>query len=81
MQLFHDTFAAANENGIIPPGYGLLPEEWNDGVYFTFEILKSGRRGIKQLRIALPDSIWRPRAEVWGRGLAILDQISYMTEG
>ncbi|KAJ7870119.1 hypothetical protein B0H13DRAFT_1724278 [Mycena leptocephala] len=81
MQLFHDTFAAANKTDIIPQGYGLLPEEWDDGVYPTFEILKSGRRGGKQLRVALPDSIWRPRAEMWGRGLAILDQIRYMTDG
>ncbi|KAJ7137897.1 hypothetical protein C8R44DRAFT_606958, partial [Mycena epipterygia] len=79
MQLFHNTLSAANEDGIVPEGYGLLPQEWENGVYPSFEILKSGRRGSKQLRVALPDSIWRPRAEMWGRGLAILDQISYTT--
>ncbi|KAJ6481611.1 hypothetical protein DFH09DRAFT_1253181 [Mycena vulgaris] len=38
------------------------------------------RRGGKRLRVALPDSIWRPRAEMWGRGLAILNQLSYINE-
>ncbi|KAJ7869213.1 hypothetical protein B0H14DRAFT_2346163 [Mycena olivaceomarginata] len=33
MQLFHDTLSAAEEIGLIPPGYGLLPDEWEDGVY------------------------------------------------
>lgn len=80
MSLFHDTLSVAHDADIIPPGYGLLPHEWEDGVYPTYEILKSGRRGGKQLRVALPDSIWRPRAEMWGRGLAILNQLSYINE-
>ncbi|KAJ7442957.1 hypothetical protein FB451DRAFT_1343823 [Mycena latifolia] len=80
MEIFHATLSAANKEGMVPEGYGLLPEEWDGGVYPTFEILKLGRRGSRQLRVALPDSIWRPRAEMWGRGLAILDQIRYMME-
>ncbi|KAJ7165971.1 hypothetical protein C8R46DRAFT_997065 [Mycena filopes] len=80
MQLFHDTLTAASQIGLVPEGYGLLPHEWVDHAYPTYEILKSGRRGAKELRIALPDSIWRPRAELWGRGLAILNQLSYMNE-
>ncbi|KAJ7016807.1 hypothetical protein C8F04DRAFT_1215348 [Mycena alexandri] len=80
MQLFHDALSAAEEVELIPEGCGLLPDEWVDGVYPSFEILKSGRHGTKQLRVALPDSIWRPRAEMWGRGLAILNQLSYMNE-
>ncbi|KAJ7793220.1 hypothetical protein B0H14DRAFT_2393724, partial [Mycena olivaceomarginata] len=80
MQLFHDTLSAAEEIGLIPPGYGLLPDEWEDGIYPSYEILKSGRRGGKALRVALPDSIWRPRAEMWGRALAALNELSYMNE-
>ncbi|KAJ7094250.1 hypothetical protein C8R43DRAFT_1092450 [Mycena crocata] len=80
MQLFYDALTEAEEQNIIPPGYGLLPDEWADRVYPSFEILKSGRRGSKQLRIALPDDIWRPRAEMWGRALAILDHIRYMIQ-
>ncbi|KAF8189539.1 hypothetical protein K438DRAFT_1593144, partial [Mycena galopus ATCC 62051] len=80
MQLFYDALAQADADGTVFPGYGLLLEEWEDGVYPSFEILKSGRRGGKQLCVALPDSIWRPRAEMWGRGLAILDHLRYMSE-
>ncbi|KAJ7291322.1 hypothetical protein C8J57DRAFT_1044858, partial [Mycena rebaudengoi] len=80
MQLFHNTLSAADRMDFIPPGYGLLPGEWEDGVYPSYEILKSGRRGTKQLRVALPDSIWRPHAERWGRALAILNELSYRNE-
>ncbi|KAF7335795.1 hypothetical protein MVEN_02235500 [Mycena venus] len=80
MELFYDALEAAIREDIVPPGYGLLPEEWDEEGYPAFEILKSGRRGSKQLRIALPDDIWRPRAEMWGRALAILEQISYANE-
>ncbi|KAK6981346.1 hypothetical protein R3P38DRAFT_2396312, partial [Favolaschia claudopus] len=44
-------------------------EEWEGEMYPAFEIIKSGRKGSKELRVALPDSIWRPRAELWGRAL------------
>ncbi|KAJ7279925.1 hypothetical protein C8J57DRAFT_997915, partial [Mycena rebaudengoi] len=73
--LFRDTLAVANENEVVPAGYGLLPEEWENGAYPTYEMLNSGRRSGKDLRIVLPDSVWRPRAELWGRALAILDHI------
>ncbi|KAJ7146580.1 hypothetical protein C8R44DRAFT_600207, partial [Mycena epipterygia] len=80
MQLFYDSLESAIQDDLVPPGYGLLPQEWDDEGYPTFEILKSGRRGGRQLRVSLPDYIWRPRAEMWGRGLAILDQIRYANE-
>ncbi|KAJ7158390.1 hypothetical protein C8R43DRAFT_882563, partial [Mycena crocata] len=80
MRLFHAKLSAAQEAGIIFPGYGLLPDEWENGVYPSYEILKSGRKGGKRLRVALPDSIWRPRAKMWGQGLAILDQLTYINE-
>ncbi|KAJ7023809.1 hypothetical protein C8F04DRAFT_969811, partial [Mycena alexandri] len=78
--LFYDALEEAINRELIPPGYGLLPEEWGEEGYPTFEILKSGRRGGRQLRVALPDAIWRPRAEMWGRALAILNQITYVNE-
>ncbi|KAJ7851392.1 hypothetical protein B0H14DRAFT_3451359 [Mycena olivaceomarginata] len=80
MGLFCDVLETAIREDIVPPGYGLLPEEWDEEGYPAFEILKSGRRGSKQLRIVLPDDIWRPRAETWGRALAILEQMSYANE-
>ncbi|KAJ7171624.1 hypothetical protein C8R43DRAFT_874419, partial [Mycena crocata] len=80
MNLFYDALEASIQQNVVPAGYGLLPTEWDDDGYPAFEILKSGRRGKKELRVALPDAIWRPRAEMWGRALAILDQIRYTNE-
>ncbi|KAJ7646936.1 hypothetical protein FB45DRAFT_974803 [Roridomyces roridus] len=80
LELFKETFVAAEEAEIVPGGYGLLPDEWADGTYPAYEVLKSGRRSGRQLRIALPDAVWRPRAEMWGRGLSILNQINYHNE-
>ncbi|KAK6974465.1 hypothetical protein R3P38DRAFT_2554121, partial [Favolaschia claudopus] len=70
----------ANRVHLIPPGYGLLREEWEGEMYPAFEIIKSGRKGSKELRVALPDSIRRPRAELWGRALAFIDRLTYMDE-
>lgn len=80
MQTFHQALDIAEAHDVVPEGYGLLPTEWEDGMYPAFEILKSGRRGGKELRVALPDFIWRPRAEMWGRGLDILNQLTYINE-
>ncbi|KAJ7202108.1 hypothetical protein GGX14DRAFT_370642 [Mycena pura] len=79
-KLFDATLAAMHAAGMVPDGYGLHPDEWDDGIYPSYEILKSGRRGGKKLRVALPDSIWRPRAEMWGQGLSILKQMQYLAE-
>ncbi|KAJ7232092.1 hypothetical protein C8J57DRAFT_1091364 [Mycena rebaudengoi] len=78
LQMFDTMLTESERLKIVPPGYGLLPDEWENGSYPAYEILKSGRKGSKELRVALPDSIWRPRAEQWGRALAILDHITYL---
>jgi hypothetical protein len=82
-QEVEDIFVAAlqevEEAGIIPSGYGLLPEEWDDEAYPNYEMLKSGRCR-KDLRVSLPDFIWRQRAEVWAQALHIYNYLSYMFE-
>lgn len=80
LQTFHQVRSVAEAQGVVPEGYGLLPTEWEGEGYPAYEILKSGRRGGKELRIALPDFIWRPRAEMWGRALDILNQLNYINE-
>ncbi|KAJ7732233.1 hypothetical protein DFH07DRAFT_755339, partial [Mycena maculata] len=80
LHTFHQALAIADAQGVVPEGYGLLPDEWEDGTYPSFETLKSGRRGGKELQVPLPDFIWRPRAEMWGRGLEILNQLTYINE-
>lgn len=66
------------ELDIIPTGYGLLPTEWEDESYPTYEMIKL-RQG-KELRIALPDFIWRHRAELWGQALDIVDRLMFIRE-
>ncbi|KAJ7452138.1 hypothetical protein B0H11DRAFT_2156948 [Mycena galericulata] len=81
LRVFDSTLAEANRLQVQPAGYGIRPEEWENGTYPAFEILKSGRKGSKRLRIALPDSIWRPRAQLWVQALAVLDELTYTLEG
>lgn len=77
-QAFLASLTAVREQGILPAGYRLHDEELDTGTYPAYEIIKSGRRGTKQLRIALPLFQWRPRAELWGQALDILNRIQYM---
>ncbi|KAJ7454504.1 hypothetical protein FB451DRAFT_1144467 [Mycena latifolia] len=81
LEIFDASLAEAEHLQVIPPGYGLQQDEWENGAYPAFEIIKSGRKGSKELRVALPDSVWRPRAQMWGRALAILDQVTFIFEG
>ena len=60
----------------LPPGYGLLPEEMEEG-YEVMEVIRSGRRGRKELVVDLPEIVWRPRAELWGKALYLLNAFLY----
>ncbi|KAJ7599816.1 hypothetical protein C8J56DRAFT_879593 [Mycena floridula] len=74
-RIFEDALATITGAGHVPAGFGILPDEWEDGEYPSFEILRSGRRGTKELRISLPDTIWRPRAVQWVQALDIMTQL------
>ncbi|KAJ7070011.1 hypothetical protein C8F01DRAFT_976418, partial [Mycena amicta] len=80
LQIFVDALTQATNMNLVPRGYGIRQEEWEDDEYPSYGIIKSGRRGSKRTRISLPDHIWRPRAELWTRALDILQQIQYMYE-
>jgi len=77
-EAFEKSFAAVQEQGVIPPGYCLLPDEWEDGVYPSVEVIRSGRRGTKELTVSLPDFLWRPKAELWGQALSILTHMEHL---
>lgn len=64
--------------GAIPQGYYLRPNEWDEDGYPSYEIIRSGRRGAKELRIALPDQVWRPRAEIWVKALVAMELLLEM---
>ncbi|KAJ7710720.1 hypothetical protein B0H17DRAFT_856711, partial [Mycena rosella] len=77
LQLFNATLAEVTRLQVVPGGYGIRQEEWEDGIYPASEIIKSGRKGSKELRVTLPDSIWRSRAQQWVRALAVLDHLMH----
>jgi hypothetical protein len=83
-QLAADIFTGAlNElqvNQIIPIGFGMTPAEWGNEGYPSYEIIRTGRRARKELRINLPDFIWRPRAELWVQALHILLRVIDMDQ-
>lgn len=79
MQAFTTALDIVREQGMLPEGYGLLPEEWDDNEYPAFWVIKSGRRG-KDLTISLPDARWRARSELWGQALDIINRLTYMLD-
>ena len=79
METFNRALQSVQSEGIVPDGYGILPEEWEEDGYPTYEILKVGRRGKKELRVALPHEVWRPRAELWIQALVVMTGILELT--
>jgi hypothetical protein len=77
-QAFHAALAVVREQGSLPVGYCLYDEELDTDGYPAYEIIKSGRHGTKELRVALPYFQWRPRAELWCQALDILNRIQFM---
>lgn len=75
-QLFFQGLANIDQLLLLPEGYNIRPEEWVNGEYISFETLKTGRKR-KEMRVNLPDSVWRPRAEQWVRALDLMNQFEY----
>jgi hypothetical protein len=63
------------QDGTLPHGYGIHTEEWPEDHYPTAELIQSGRKGVKTLRVPLPVHIWKPRAEKWVRALWTLNKV------
>ncbi|KAJ3925103.1 MAG: hypothetical protein NXY57DRAFT_907481 [Lentinula lateritia] len=77
LQLFCEAIEEFDYAKVIPVNYYLRSEEWENGDYPTFEIIPSGRRGTKELRIDLPHTIWFPRAIQWGQYLHIMNHLLF----
>ncbi|KAF8880144.1 hypothetical protein BD779DRAFT_1446406, partial [Infundibulicybe gibba] len=76
MDAFETTLRVMKAQDIIPTDIGLLPAEWEDGDYPSVEVINLGRGGSKELYISLPDTIWRPRAILWGQAFDVLNRIT-----
>ncbi|PSR71725.1 hypothetical protein PHLCEN_2v12399 [Hermanssonia centrifuga] len=80
-QLFHDTWEVYKDINVLPPnGYGVHEDEMEEGGYESFEILRMGKRGGKEMTISLPEHIWRRRAEQWAKGLYLMNHIVYSVD-
>ncbi|THV01311.1 hypothetical protein K435DRAFT_655548, partial [Dendrothele bispora CBS 962.96] len=76
--VFVEALQSLRSQNQIPEGYGVCPEEWDNGEYPAFEVIRTGRHSTKELTVALPDEIWRPRAELWVQGLYLIEKLSYV---
>ena len=75
-QTFVDNIALLGQAGTLPPGFGLLPDEWEDDGYPAAEHIPYGPRQ-RTKEISLPHHIWYPRAILWGQALFVLNAIQY----
>lgn len=73
--IFREALRLVREQGIIPAGYNILPQEWEDGIYPTIEVIRAGRRGRRDITVGLDDEIWRPRAILWVQAVEVLTRV------
>lgn len=71
-QAFISALVHENDAETIHRGYGVHPDEWEDGDYPSFELLQVGRKASGELQISLPIEIWQRRAEMWARALHLM---------
>lgn len=70
--LFFSTLREIVEADVVPAGYGLFPDEWEEDRYPLFETLKVGKWGGKSIVISLAAPIWRRRAVLWAQAVNLL---------
>lgn len=73
--MFNECLAQCLEDGIVPLGFNVRPEEWDDHGYPSFEIIKSGRCGTKELRVPLPIDDWLTKAQLWVQALVLMSTL------
>ncbi|KAL0572531.1 hypothetical protein V5O48_009435 [Marasmius crinis-equi] len=79
--LFWSMLGEVVDGGLLPEGYGIREDDWENGEYPSYEHLHTGKkRGGKDLVIQLPDNIWRPRAILWTQALYICMQFEQLAE-
>jgi hypothetical protein len=80
VDVFNGSLEELQAKQIIPAGFGITAVEWGNEGYPSYEVIRTGRRGRKELRIDLPDFVWRPRAELWVQALHILLSVKEMED-
>jgi hypothetical protein len=70
---FQNVLRLVVESDAVPAGFGVHPDEWEDG-YSEHEIIKTGLRG-KTLEVTLPEAVWLPRAILWAQALDLMSRL------
>lgn len=70
---FFAILAMVASGDIVPEGYGVLQEEWDDDHYPELEVINTGARGL-ELEVTLPRQIWLPRAICWAQALDLMER-------
>ena len=73
--LFFEALRRVLLDEAIPAGYNIHPNEWEPEGYPTIEVIRSGRRGRREITVGLADEIWRPRAIRWVQAVNLLTRI------
>ncbi|KAJ7194299.1 hypothetical protein GGX14DRAFT_378095, partial [Mycena pura] len=63
--------AVLSEQDVLPVGYGILEDEWEQEDYSEIEMIRPGTSG-KELIIILPRADWYPRAAQWVQALDLM---------
>lgn len=77
-EIFVQAFAAVQDEGIVPSGFGVAEGEWEDGMYGEIEVIKVGR---KDSEVDLPFVIWWPRAVAWAQAFELMATIQAVENG
>lgn len=72
-EMFWQAVQDATDEGYVPQGYGVCPDEWEESIYPEIEVIRSGNRKRGELEIMLPNSVWLPRATQWACALHVMD--------
>ncbi|KAF8546224.1 hypothetical protein OG21DRAFT_1427701 [Imleria badia] len=77
---FRSALWETQEQGIIPPGYGVAKEEWLGDLYPEIELISVGCSK-QEYTVELPFEVWWPRSVLWAQGLDIMTCISMIESG
>lgn len=77
---FLSILAMVVRDDLVPIGYGVLVDEWDDDNYSELEIIKPGTKG-KEIEVVLPREIWLPRATYWAQALDLMGHLIIDNEG
>ncbi|KAF8212981.1 hypothetical protein K438DRAFT_1430536, partial [Mycena galopus ATCC 62051] len=70
--LFFSVLEQVVREEIIPAGYGILADEWEEDAYPIVEILAVGRQMKKNICVSLASPIWLQCATLWAQSLNVL---------